>query len=82
VIDQGDAWLDNPESTWKDGLDVAETAAHLLEAGELVAMRVPPTWEVNMLRQGDKDMGSLRELIVKFKDQLEPYKFPQGKKDQ
>jgi hypothetical protein len=81
VIDQGDTWLDNPESTWKDGLDIAETAAHLLEAGELVAMRVPPTWEVNMLRQSDEDMGSLRELIVKFKDQLEPYKIPQEKKD-
>jgi hypothetical protein len=36
-------------------------------------MRVPPTQEVEMLRQGDVDMKALKVLIIKFKNQLEPY---------
>jgi len=51
IKDQSDQWLKDPEGTWKDGLDIAETSAHLLEAGELTAMRIPPTLEVEMLRQ-------------------------------
>jgi hypothetical protein len=74
ITDRSDEWLKNPEGTWKDGLDIAETSAHLLEAGELTAMRVPPTREVEMLRQGEVDMKALRELIIRFKGQLEPYK--------
>ena len=74
VIDQSNKWLQNTEAAWKDGLDIAETSAHLLEAGELTAMRIPPTWEVEMLRQGEVNMKALKELIIKFKDQLEPYK--------
>ncbi len=74
VVDQSNQWLKNPESTWENGLDIAETGAHLLEAGELTAMRIPPTWEVEMLRRGDTDMESLKKLIQKFKEELEPYK--------
>jgi hypothetical protein len=60
-------------------LDLAETAAHLLEAGELTAMRIPPTQEVEMLRQGEVDLKALKRLIIKFKDQLEPYRILQPK---
>jgi hypothetical protein len=74
IVDQSEKWLNNPDRNWKDGLDIAETASHLLEAAELTAMRIPPTWEVRMLRQGDTNMDSLKKLIIKFKDQLEPYK--------
>ncbi len=74
VIDRGDQWLKDPEGTWKDGLEIAETAAHLLEAGELTAMRITSTWEVERLREGEINMNALKELIIKFKDQLEPYK--------
>lgn len=74
VVDQSDKWLKDPEGTWKDGLDIAETAAHLLEAGELTAMRIPPTQEVEMLRQGEANLKVLKKLIIKFKDQLEPYR--------
>jgi len=81
VLDRSDQWLKDTEGSWKDGLDLAETAAHLLEAGELVAMRIPPTWEVEMLRQGDVDMKALKELIVKFRDQLRPYIRPPAKKN-
>lgn len=74
ITDQGNKWLKNPEAGWEEGLDIAETSAHLLEAGELAPMRIPPTWEVEMLRQGEKDMKKLRELIIRFNNMLEPYK--------
>jgi hypothetical protein len=74
VIEEGDKWLKDPERTWKNGLAIAETAAHLLEAGELTAMRIPPTYEVEMLRQGEVNQAALKELIVKFNIQLQPYK--------
>jgi hypothetical protein len=79
IIDQSDKWLNDSGRKWKDGLDIAETAAHLLEAAELTAMRTPPTWEVQMLRLGEIKMKDLNELIIKFKDQLAPYKIPQAK---
>ena len=60
--------------------NIAETAAHLLEAGELTAMRIPPAWEVERLRDGQENQTALKELIIKFKDQLEPFKVPQEKK--
>jgi hypothetical protein len=73
VVDQSNIWLKDPSATWKDGLDLAETGAHLLEAAEITAMRIPPTQEVDMLRQGEVDMKALKDLIIKFKNQLEPY---------
>jgi hypothetical protein len=74
VVDSSNSWIKNPDRTWKDGLDIAETAAHLMESGELAAMRIPPTWQVEMLRKGEVDLKALQELILKFKDILEPYK--------
>ncbi len=76
IIEQGDEWLGEAMPAWEEGLDIAETEAHLLEAGELTAMRIPPTWEVRMLREGDVDMPSLKDLIIKFKKELEPFKKP------
>jgi hypothetical protein len=58
-------------------LDIAETGANLLEAAELVPMRIPPTWEVEKLRNGDVNMKALKELIIKFKKQLEPFRLSQ-----
>lgn len=74
IIDQSDKWLNDPNRKWKEGLDIAETSANLLEAGELTAMRIPPTWEVEMLRHDETNFKALEELIKKFKDQLVPYK--------
>jgi hypothetical protein len=34
-----------------------------------------------MLRQGEVDMKALKELIVKFKGQLEPYKKSSAQKN-
>jgi hypothetical protein len=76
IIDQGNNWLRQTDATWDEGLKIAETAAHLLEAGELVAMRVPPTWEVEELRRGEVNMAALKELVKKFIGELEPYKKP------
>lgn len=73
ITDRSNEWLKNSEPDWNDGLDIAETAAHLLESGELVGMRIPPTQEVEMLRQGEADIKALKELIIKFRNQLEPY---------
>lgn len=81
IVDSSEFWLRDPEATWNDGLNIAETAAHLLEAGELTAMRIPPTWEVEKLREGDKNMPELKRLIIKYKDQLTPYKITQAKKN-
>jgi hypothetical protein len=74
VVDQSNEWLAGKDKNREKGLDIAETAAHLLEAGELTAMRIPPTVEVEMIRQKETDLKSLEQLIVKFRDQLEPYK--------
>jgi hypothetical protein len=74
IIEQSDKWLKDTDRTWKDGLDIAETSANLLESAELTAMRILPTWKLEMLRQGETKMEALKELIIKFKEQLEPYK--------
>ncbi|HVO75577.1 MAG TPA: glycoside hydrolase family 2 TIM barrel-domain containing protein [Ignavibacteriaceae bacterium] len=81
IIELSDKWLQDSSKAWKDGLDIAETAANLLEAGELTAMRIPPTWEVEMLRKGETKMEALKELIIKFKKQLEPYKKSSAQKN-
>ncbi len=74
VVDEGTTWLNQPDGNWDEGLDLAETAAHLMEAGELVAMRIPPTWEVNQLREGEEDRSALKELLIKFIETLRPYR--------
>jgi hypothetical protein len=56
------------------GLDIAETATHLPEAGELTAMIVLPTREVAMLQKGKIDMKAMKKLNIKFKDQHDPNK--------
>jgi hypothetical protein len=74
TLAQSDQWLKNANPSWEEGLDIAETGANLLETGELVSMRIPPTYEVAQLRAHTKDMVALRKLIERFKKELEPYK--------
>jgi hypothetical protein len=57
------AWLDNPNGTWKDGLNAAEKLANLLEAAQLTAMREPPSRTIELLRQGPPNPNALREQI-------------------
>jgi hypothetical protein len=77
VVTEGNTWLDQPDGSWGDGLDLAETAAHLLEAGELIAMREPPTRTVRLMRQGQPDLPTLRTLLRGYIEILDPYKRPE-----
>ena len=74
MVDSCETWLKDPDQSWERGLDIAETCAYLLEAAELVPMRIPPSQQVYMLRGGEIDRVALNELIADFKKQLEPYK--------
>jgi hypothetical protein len=73
VVNNGNKWLEQTDASWNEGLNLAETAAHLLEAGELVPMRKPPTWEVDMMRQGQIDMPALHALLRRYIETLKPY---------
>ena len=76
VVNNGNKWLEQPDASWKDGLNLAETAAHLMESAELVPMREPPTREVELMRQGKPDLPALRALLKKYIEILEPYRLP------
>jgi len=73
VVTNGKKWLAQPDASWDQGLDLAETAANLLEAGQLTAMREPPTRQVDLMRQGQPDLPALRALLQKYFEILEPY---------
>ncbi len=67
-------WLAAPDATWADGLNLAETAANLLESAQLIAMREPPTRMVDLLRRGQPDLPALRAALGKYVALLEPYR--------
>jgi hypothetical protein len=73
VVTNSKKWLEQPEADWQEGLDLAETAANLLEAGQLIAMRDPPTRQVDLMRKGQPDLPALRALLQKYVEILEPY---------
>lgn len=70
------AWLDNPDGTWKDGLNAAEKLANLLEGAQLVAMREPPTRTIDLLRQASPNNTALRELVPRYIELLRPWERP------
>jgi hypothetical protein len=72
VVTNGKKWLSQPDASWAEGLDWAERAANLLEAGELIAMREPPTRQVDLMRKGQPDLPALRVLLEKYIEILEP----------
>lgn len=76
VIQDGRAWLaeSNLKPNWDRGYDIAETAAHLIEAGELAPMRIPPTQRLNMLKLKTPDPAPLQKLLDEFLTTLEPYR--------
>jgi hypothetical protein len=76
VTENGRKWLSNPNPSWNEGLDLAETAANLLESGELVPMREPPTRQVELIRRGQPDLSALRALLRTYIETLEPYRKP------
>ena len=73
TIAKANKWLAQPDGAWSDGLDLAETAANLLEAAELVPMRDPPTRQVGLMRTRPPDLPALRDLLRKYISILTPY---------
>ncbi len=69
-------WLETPGGSWEEGLNVAETMANLLEAGQLVAMREPPTRTVDLMRQSPPNVAALRDLVQKYVYLLQAYQRP------
>jgi hypothetical protein len=67
------AWLDNPNGTWKDGLAAAEKLANLLEASQLISLREPPTRTLDLMRKGQPNPAALRELMPKYISLLKPF---------
>ncbi|MBN1401894.1 MAG: hypothetical protein JXA74_13720 [Anaerolineae bacterium] len=76
VVGEIEAWLAQDDADWEEGMRLAEVAAHLLEAGELVPMREPPTRQVYRLRDAEPEMPSLCALLRDFADTLRPYRRP------
>jgi hypothetical protein len=70
------AWLTNSAGNWTDGLNAAEKLANLLEGGQLIAMREPPTRAIDLLRQGPPDPAALRGQISNEIKLLQPFERP------
>ncbi len=68
------AWLHDTNAPYARGLDLAETAANILEANQLVAMRDLPTRRVALLREDAPDPSALRALLADLVNKLEPYR--------
>ncbi|HEY5041907.1 MAG TPA: cellulase family glycosylhydrolase [Verrucomicrobiae bacterium] len=73
TVANGRKWLNDTNAPYADGLRLAEIAANILEANELVPMRDPPTRRVELLREENPDPAALRELLAGLINQLEPY---------
>jgi hypothetical protein len=78
AVAENKRWLADPGAAWGPGLDLAERSANALEAGQLIAMRDPPTRQVDLLRKGAPNMAALRALMQQFTAMLEPYQLPAG----
>jgi hypothetical protein len=59
--------------SYDEELRLAETAANILEANQLVAMRELPTRKVDRLRQAPPDLPALRACLADLVTKLEPY---------
>jgi hypothetical protein len=73
AVADGKTWLASANPDWNDGLRIAEIEANLLEAAQLVPMRILPTRTVYLLRAGKQDIPALRSTITQYVTLLEPY---------
>ena len=73
TVADGRKWLEDAQASYADGLDLAETAANILEANQLVPMRDLPTRRVALLRGKTSDAAALRALLAELLKTLEPY---------
>ncbi len=72
-----DRWTAEATPDWNRGLDLAETAANLMESSQIVAMIVPPTQEVATLRKGAENIPALKTLLAKYVQIMTPYMLQQ-----
>jgi len=73
TVTEGRQWLNATNAPYADGLRLAETAANILEANELVPMRDLPTRRFALLREATPNPAALRELLTDLLNKLEPY---------
>jgi hypothetical protein len=73
TVAAGRKWLDDAQASYADGLNLAETAANILEANQLVPMRDLPTRRVALLREKTPEAAALRALLAELLKTLEPY---------
>jgi hypothetical protein len=66
-------WLAAENPDWKEGLEIAETEANMLEANQLVAMRFPPSLAIRKLREGSPNLPALRAVMQEYAALLTPY---------
>lgn len=71
-IAAAEAWMNNPAGNWADGLNAAEKLANLLEGGQLIAMREPPSRTIGQLREGPENRAALREQMTRYIGLLRP----------
>jgi Glycosyl hydrolases family 2, TIM barrel domain len=76
TVNNSKTWLANTNGAYADGLNLAETAANLLEANQLIAMRDLPTRRVVLLRESEPDPAALRAFLSDLVAKLEPYELP------
>jgi hypothetical protein len=73
TVTEGRQWLNATNAPYADGLRLAEIAANILEANELVPMRDLPTRHVALLREETPNRAAVRESLTGLLDKLEPY---------
>ena len=73
TVEGAKQWLSDEDASYQKGLNLAETAANLLEANQLVSMRHLPSASVARLREDDADQAALRRTLAELLDRLEPY---------
>ena len=73
AVTRGKGWLADPNADWNKGLEVAELAANMLQANQLIAMRNPPVRTVAILRAGQPDLAALKDVLRQYLAALEPY---------
>lgn len=73
TVTEGRKWLNATNAPYAGGLRLAEIAANILEANELVPMRDLPTRRVALMREETPHPAALRELLTDLLNKLEPY---------
>lgn len=66
-------WLAATDPDWKEGLDIAEIDANMIEGNQLAPMRFPPTLAVKRLRAGPPDVPALRAALEHYVSLLTPF---------